>query len=142
MEKEIEKAVDARTCKYNGGVLCEVQKCEKCGFNPTEARRRHNRLRASATGKLNLSVMTIDRACEILDPEHREQYESIEPVNEACRMGIKAMREQQKRKQQQKECRFCNDYKIRKVAPYENGLQMHLCNAVYCFHCGAKIEEG
>lgn len=41
--------------------------------------------------------MTIDRACEILDPEHREHYESIEPVNEACRMGIAAMREKQER---------------------------------------------
>lgn len=39
--------------------------------------------------------MTIDRACEILDPEHREHYESIEPVNEACRMAIKALRAQQ-----------------------------------------------
>ena len=39
--------------------------------------------------------MTIDRACEILDPEHREHYESIEPVNEACRMAVKALRAQQ-----------------------------------------------
>lgn len=35
--------------------------------------------------------MTIDRAIEILDPEHREQYESIDPVNEACRMGMEAL---------------------------------------------------
>lgn len=40
--------------------------------------------------------MTIDRACEILDPEHREHYDSIEPVNEACRMAIKALRMQEK----------------------------------------------
>lgn len=38
--------------------------------------------------------MTIDRAIEILDPEHRERYESIEPVNEACRMGIEALKRQ------------------------------------------------
>ena len=31
------------------------------------------------------------RAIEILDPEHREQYGSIEPVNEACRMGREAL---------------------------------------------------
>lgn len=37
--------------------------------------------------------MTIERAIEILDPEHREKYESIEPVNEACRMGIDALKE-------------------------------------------------
>lgn len=36
--------------------------------------------------------MTIDRAIEILDPDHREHYESLEPVNEACRMGIKALK--------------------------------------------------
>ena len=38
--------------------------------------------------------MTIDRAIEILNPEHREHYESIEPVNEACRMGMEALRRQ------------------------------------------------
>ena len=32
--------------------------------------------------------MTIDRAIEILNPEHREHYESIDPVVEACRMGM------------------------------------------------------
>ena len=32
--------------------------------------------------------MEIERAIEILDPEHREQYESLEPVNEACRMSF------------------------------------------------------
>ena len=36
--------------------------------------------------------MKIERAIEILDPEHREQYESIEPVNEACRMGMDALK--------------------------------------------------
>ena len=36
--------------------------------------------------------MTDERAIEILDPEHREHYESIEPVEEACRIGIKAIK--------------------------------------------------
>ena len=35
--------------------------------------------------------MTHERAAEILDPEHRERYESIEIVNEACRMGREAL---------------------------------------------------
>ena len=35
--------------------------------------------------------MTIERAMEILDPEHREHYESIDPVKEACRMGMMAL---------------------------------------------------
>ena len=35
--------------------------------------------------------MTNERAIEILDPTHVEQYESMEPVNEACRMGMDAL---------------------------------------------------
>mgnify|MGYP007113428943 CR=1 FL=1 len=31
--------------------------------------------------------MNVQRAIEILNPAHREHYESIEPVEEACRMG-------------------------------------------------------
>lgn len=30
--------------------------------------------------------MTYERAVEILDPEHREAYDSIEPVITACKM--------------------------------------------------------
>lgn len=36
--------------------------------------------------------MTDERAIEILDPEHREHYESIEPVEEACRIGMNAIK--------------------------------------------------
>ena len=39
--------------------------------------------------------MTIERAIEILNPEHREHYESIDPVNDACRMGMEATYETQ-----------------------------------------------
>lgn len=35
--------------------------------------------------------MSFERAAEILDPAHRESYESIEQVNEACRMGREAI---------------------------------------------------
>ena len=35
--------------------------------------------------------MTTERAIEILNPEHREHYDSIETVNEACRMGMEAL---------------------------------------------------
>lgn len=38
--------------------------------------------------------MTLERAIEILDPEHREHYDSIEPVITACRMGMDALRKQ------------------------------------------------
>ena len=39
--------------------------------------------------------MTYERAIEILNPEHREHYESLDPVNEACRMGMEALKFQQ-----------------------------------------------
>lgn len=38
--------------------------------------------------------MTIDRAIEILNPEHREQYDGLDEVNEACRMGMEALERQ------------------------------------------------
>lgn len=38
-----------------------------------------------------MKTMTIDRAIEILDPEHREHYDGIDEVNEACRMGMEAL---------------------------------------------------
>lgn len=38
--------------------------------------------------------MTLERAAEILDPEHREHYDSIETVKEACKIGIKAIQMQ------------------------------------------------
>lgn len=38
--------------------------------------------------------MKIERAIEILNPEHREQYDSLETVNEACRMGMEALKAQ------------------------------------------------
>lgn len=47
--------------------------------------------------------MTIERAIEILDPEHREHYESIEIVNEACRMGMEALKENEKLRKEIKE---------------------------------------
>lgn len=36
--------------------------------------------------------MKIERAIEILDPGHREHYDDLEEVNEACRMGMEALR--------------------------------------------------
>ena len=38
--------------------------------------------------------MKIERVMEILDPEHRENYDSIDIVNEACRIGIEALKKQ------------------------------------------------
>ena len=35
--------------------------------------------------------MKVERAIEILDPEHRENYDGLDEVNEACRMGMEAL---------------------------------------------------
>ena len=35
--------------------------------------------------------MNVERAREILDPEHRENYDGMEAVNEACRMARDAL---------------------------------------------------
>lgn len=35
--------------------------------------------------------MKVDRAIEILDPEHWEIYDGVDEVNEACRMGMEAL---------------------------------------------------
>lgn len=48
--------------------------------------------------------MTIERAIEILDPNHREHYDDIETVNEACRMGMEAL---EKTKPQRLCCEKC-----------------------------------
>lgn len=37
--------------------------------------------------------MTLDRAIEILDPEHREHFESVDPIDEACRIGMNALKQ-------------------------------------------------
>lgn len=35
--------------------------------------------------------MPVERAAEILDPKHRERYESLSVVEEACSMGHDAL---------------------------------------------------
>ena len=66
--------------------------------------------------------MTFDRAIEILDPEHREHYESIDPINDACRMGMEALKKQLPMKPR---CPICG-----RVAIYEN----------FCPDCGQAID--
>lgn len=50
--------------------------------------------------------MTVERAIEILNPEHREHYNSIDPVIEACRMGMEALLERMNR---EKGCEYCKN---------------------------------
>lgn len=64
--------------------------------------------------------MTYERAAEILDPDHREAYDSIEPVITACKMGMEALRN----------CPYCNEVVYRPA----------LLKRVYCCRCGQALN--
>lgn len=77
--------------------------------------------------------MKIKRAIEILDPEHREHYESIEPVNEACRMGMKALEKQIPKKTVKGKIKTENDY-----CPVCHHFVQPPCEK-YCSYCGQAV---
>ena len=79
-------------------------------------------------------------AIEILNPAHREHYESIEPVEEACRMGIAALSYRVRKKP---------EYLPARPAPVlackRCGSVKHLHNAdgaqnAFCGQCGQAID--
>lgn len=72
--------------------------------------------------------MEISRAIEILDPEHREHYDSRETVNEACRMGMEALRKQRPERPE-----FVAD-------GYADGELVY--DTARCQSCGHEFEEG
>lgn len=76
--------------------------------------------------------MTIERAIQILDPKHREHYDSVETVNEACRMGIAALRAQQKVENPEPltnagRIRAMSDEELVNVVPCPLGFSMFRC---------------
>jgi hypothetical protein len=85
--------------------------------------------------------MTYERAIEILNPEHREHYESIEPVNEACRMGIQALEKQIPKNPIADRYPWC-------ICPvcggsiYVEKVQEHIQEneTTYCEHCGQALD--
>ena len=85
--------------------------------------------------------MTTERAMEILNPEHREHYESIAPVEEACRMGIKALRLNIPEKIIER-----NDRDItRLICPYCKAPKKYLYNLSKernrrCGYCGKALD--
>ncbi len=85
-------------------------------------------------------TVKIERAIEILNPAHREHYESIEPVEEACRMGIAALSYRVRKKP---------EYLPARPAPVlackRCGSVKHLRNAdgaqnAFCGQCGQAID--
>ena len=78
--------------------------------------------------------MTIERAIEILNPEHREHYDSIEIVEEACRMGMGALEKQMPRKPNRGVCPSCGSRHI-----YAATLMKAECFK-YCGDCGQALD--
>lgn len=83
--------------------------------------------------------MTKERAAEILDPNHREHYESIEPVNEACRMGLEALKKQMPTRPKKSGtgadlCPRCDRFVERREKKHGN------LDIPYCKWCGQAID--
>lgn len=80
--------------------------------------------------------MTYERAAEILDPEHRENYDSIETVKRACRIGMDALKKQIPAKvdlwenSQFGNCPYCHEIVYRPA----------LLKRVYCCRCGQALN--
>lgn len=79
------------------------------------------------------SCMTVERAIEILNPDHREHYESIEPVNEACRMGVKALEKQMPKK-------LIDNGIGGYICPHCEGAILDLPHEMYHRDCGGRLE--
>lgn len=84
--------------------------------------------------------MTIERAAEILDPAHREHYESIEPVNDACRMGRDALLRlipQSPYPDGDPSILACPSCRSGEYLHNEDG-----CKMAFCGQCGQAIDWG
>ena len=110
--------------------------------------------------------MNIERAIEILDPRHRETYESIDPINEACLMGMQALKKQVPAKPKitlhgttgyntkcscpvcgsmvnsDNYCRNCGQAIDRNKEAATNSVNKHITGADTCVMCGEIIPEG
>ena len=82
--------------------------------------------------------MKIERAIEILNPEHREHYESIEPVNEACRMGMQALEKQIPKKPNIHG--FREGREINTISFTCPNCNKHIGRDNYCKHCGQALD--
>lgn len=85
-------------------------------------------------------TVKIERAIEILNPAHREHYESIEPVDEACRMGIAALLYRVRKKPEYLPARPAPALACKRC-----GSVKHLHNAdgaqnAFCGQCGQAID--
>lgn len=80
--------------------------------------------------------MTDERAIEILDPEHREHYESIEPVEEACRIGIAAIKRAKELEAENAEFRA----RLEKAAEEVDKIKKIIEPTMYTSFCGFVVR--
>lgn len=83
--------------------------------------------------------MDIERAIEILNPAHREHYDSIETVNEACRMGMEALREKLER---EKAAALTPDSLTPKMVTYPIGWKGDVNTRYRCPVCNKVVRKG
>lgn len=98
-------------------------------------------------------AITTERAVEILDPTHREQYsdlpDGMEQINEACRMGMEALKKRRPRKPVFNETRFrhrgrligeCTTLEAAYNCPSCNTTLWKLDENAYCSSCGQALD--
>lgn len=93
--------------------------------------------------------MTPERAIEILNPEHREHYKDIETVNEACRMGMKALEYRTAKKPVFYDTKFRQrGEKYGELVSIERAYNCPTCNhtlwitdkSSFCDNCGQALD--
>ena len=80
--------------------------------------------------------MKIERAIEILDPTHREWYDSLETVEEACRMGMEALKKQLPKKPEIT-LTGTTGWNTRTFCPV---CEKEVLSGNYCLHCGQALD--
>ena len=79
---------------------------------------------------------------EILDPEHLERYDSIDIVNEACRMGIEALKKQmplQPIPPTDGECEISRCPRCKEPV-WSAEFKQYFGTYKYCCHCGQALR--
>ena len=86
--------------------------------------------------------MTIDRAIEILNPEHRERYDSLETVKTACRMGMEALKLQKPVKPRIAwACGYTTKCRLAYCGMCGAGLRIAKGSRDnYCWRCGREVD--